>query len=167
MCIRDRQKAGRDYEGARKDHVTDYQALYNRVDLDLGTELSGNLPTTQRLHFCGEGVDDPSLAALMLQYSRYLTIAGSRPGSQALNLQGIWNDTPNPPWSSNYTNNINVEMNYWPCEVLGLPECHLPMMDLLTELADAGKQTAKEYYPMNGWVAHHNADPVSYTHLQK
>ena len=50
------------------------------------------------------------------------TIAGSRPGSQALNLQGIWNDTPNPPWSSNYTNNINVEMNYWPCEVLGLPE---------------------------------------------
>lgn len=152
------QKAGRDYEGARKDHVTDYQALYNRVDLDLGTELSGNLPTTQRLHFCGEGVDDPSLAALMLQYSRYLTIAGSRPGSQALNLQGIWNDTPNPPWSSNYTNNINVEMNYWPCEVLGLPECHLPMMDLLTELADSGKQTAKEYYHMNGWVAHHNAD---------
>ena len=91
------QKAGRDYEGARKDHVTDYQALYNRVDLDLGTELSGNLPTTQRLHFCGEGVDDPSLAALMLQYSRYLTIAGSRPGSQALNLQGIWNDTPIRP----------------------------------------------------------------------
>ena len=152
------QKAGRDYQGAMEAHLRDYQALYNRVDLDLGTQLTGNLPTTQRLRFCAEGVFDPSLAALMLQYSRYLTIAGSRPGSQALTLQGIWNDTPNPPWSSNYTNTINVEMNYGPCEVLGLPECHLPMMDLLTELADAGKQTAKEYYHMNGWVAHHNAD---------
>lgn len=146
------------YEAVKDRHISDYQSLYNRVDLDLGRELGGNLPTTQRLACGAGGVDDPSLAALLLQYSRYLTIAGSRPGTQALNLQGIWNDTPAPPWSSNYTNNINVEMNYWPCEVLGLPECHLPMMDLLTELSESGKQTAEGYYHMKGWVTHHNAD---------
>ncbi|MDU5289986.1 glycoside hydrolase family 95 protein [Eisenbergiella porci] len=146
------------YASIKNRHISDYQSLYNRLDLDLGRELSGNLPTTQRLAYCAEGVDDPSLAALLLQYSRYLTIAGSRPGTQALNLQGIWNDTPAPPWSSNYTNNINVEMNYWPCEALGLPECHLPMMDLLTELSESGKQTAEGYYHSRGWVTHHNAD---------
>lgn len=138
--------------------MEDYQSLYNRVDLDLGREWSGSLPLSGRLACCAKGVDDPSLAALFLQYSRYLTIAASRPGSQAMNLQGIWNDTVMPPWSSNYTNNINVEMNYWPCETLALSECHLPLMDLLTQLSEAGKRTAREYYHADGWVTHHNAD---------
>lgn len=145
-------------EKLKAEHIEDYRALYDRVDIDLGRELTGNLPTSSRLKYCAEGVDDPSLAALMLQYVRYLTIAGSRPGSQALNLQGIWNDTTMPPWSSNYTNNINVQMNYWPCEELGLPECHLPMMDLIGELSQNGRKTAEGYYHMGGWVTHHNAD---------
>ena len=149
---------GREPEALKKEHVEDYQSLYNRVDLDLEREWSGSLPLSGRLACCAKGVDDPSLAALFLQYSRYLTIAASRPGSQAMNLQGIWNDTVMPPWSSNYTNNINVEMNYWPCETLALSECHLPLMDLLTQLSEAGKRTAREYYHADGWVTHHNAD---------
>lgn len=146
------------YETVLAEHVKDYQELYNRVDLDLGEPLSEALPTTKRMAYCAEGVDDPSLYALYLQYSRYLIIAGSRPGSQALNLQGIWNDTTMPPWSSNYTNNINVEMNYWPAETGNLSECHLPMAELIRELSLAGTKTAKGYYHMNGWVTHHNAD---------
>lgn len=103
-------------------------------------------------------MDDPSLYGLYLQYFRYLIIAGSRPDSQALNLQGIWNDTVMPPWSSNYTNNINVEMNYWPAETGNLSECHLPLTDLLKELSVTGRQTAEGYYHMKGWVTHHNTD---------
>ena len=142
----------------KKEHLEDYRSLYDRLDIDLGPELSGSLPLSERLACCAKGVDDPSLAALYLQYSRYLTISASRPGSQAMNLQGIWNSSVMPPWSSNYTNNINVEMNYWPCETLALPECHLPLMDLLLELSEAGKKTAKEYYHSDGWVVHHNTD---------
>ena len=148
----------RDYGVLEGTHVTDYQALYGRMDLDLGRSVTGHMPTSQRLSICTQGVDDPTLSALALQYARYLTIASSRPGTQAANLQGIWNDTPVPPWSSNYTNNINVQMNYWPCESLALSECHLPLMDLVRELAQAGEETARGYYHMHGWVAHHNAD---------
>lgn len=108
--------------------------------------------------FSTGGVDDPSLYALYFQYARYLIISGSRPESQPLNLQGIWNDITMPPWSSNYTNNINVEMNYWLAEAGNLSECHLPLMRLIRELSIAGKQTAKEYYHSAGWVTHHNTD---------
>lgn len=142
----------------KEEHLSDYQALYGRVDLDLGEGLTGRTDTSRRMAYGAEGVDDPSLYALYLQYARYLIIAGSRPGTQPLNLQGIWNDTVSPPWSSNYTNNINVEMNYWSAEAGNLSECHLPLMDMIRELSDAGKKTAKSYYHSEGWVVHHNAD---------
>ena len=115
------------YEAFLEEHQADYRKLYDRVDVELGEDLSAGLPTSRRLDYGAEGVDDPSLYGLYLQYSRYLIIAGSRLDSQALNLQGIWNDTVMPPWSSNYTNNINVEMNYWPAETGNLSECHLPL----------------------------------------
>ncbi len=146
------------YEAFQEEHQRDYRKLYDRVDVDLGEDLSAGLPTSRRLAYGAEGVDDPSLYGLYLQYSRYLIISGSRPGSQALNLQGIWNDTVMPPWSSNYTNNINVEMNYWPAETGNLSECHLPLAELLKELSVAGRQTAEGYYHMKGWVTHHNTD---------
>ena len=148
----------RGIETFRKAHLADYQALYGRMSLDLGQPLTGALPTSQRMELCARGCDDPSLSALYLQYARYLTIAGSRPGTQPLNLQGIWNDRVSPPWSSNFTTNINVEMNYWPAEALGLAECHLPLMDMLQELSEAGRQTAEHYYHLSGWTAHHNVD---------
>ena len=140
------------------EHQKDYQTLYNRVDLDLGRDRGEKMATSQRMVFSTGGMDDPSLYALYFQYARYLIISGSRPESQPLNLQGIWNDITMPPWSSNYTNNINVEMNYWLAEAGNLSECHLPLMKLIRELSIAGKQTAKEYYHSAGWVTHHNTD---------
>jgi alpha-L-fucosidase 2 len=94
----------------------------------------------------------------MMQYTRCLLIASSRPGTQAANLQGIWNDLVRPPWSSNYTTNINLEMNYWGAVVPGLSECHEPLFDLVAEAAESGRRTAREWYGLDGWVAHHNLD---------
>jgi alpha-L-fucosidase 2 len=98
------------------------------------------------------------LLALYFQYGRYLLISSSRPGSQPANLQGIWNDQIRPPWSSNWTANINVQMNYWPAETCNLSECHEPLFDLIEGLSVTGAQTARENYGASGWVSHHNVD---------
>jgi alpha-L-fucosidase 2 len=140
-----------------EEHFDDYAPLYNRVTLDLGTSPATTLPTDERIRAFGSH-DDPALVTLLFQYGRYLLLAGSRPGSQALTLQGIWNDQIRPPWSSNYTININTQMNYWPAEVTNLAECHLPMIDLIEELSQTGTQTAAINYRCRGWVAHHNTD---------
>ena len=143
---------------ALRAHIAGYQALYGRVKLDLDEEITGALPTSQRFALNGGGVFDPSVGALAAQYARYLIISGSRPGTQAENLQGIWNASIQPPWSSNYTTNINVQMNYWPAEIFALSECHEPMFDLIRETAQSGERVARDYYHLDGWVAHHNVD---------
>lgn len=117
-----------------------------------------SFPTDERLAQYREGQTDPELEALLFQYGRYLMIAGSRPGTQALNLQGIWNPYIQPPWNSNYTTNINTEMNYWPAELCGLGECHEPLIDFITELSVAGSRTANIHYGARGWTVHHNTD---------
>ena len=104
------------------------------------------------------GHPDAALLALYAQYARYLLLSSSRSGGQPSNLQGIWNADVRPLWSCNWTANINVQMNYWPAEVGNLSECHLPLMDLITDLSEAGRGTAQAYYGCRRWVAHHNVD---------
>jgi alpha-L-fucosidase 2 len=126
------------------------------VSLDIGnlTEQSA-LPTDQRIEkYAGGG--DEALAALYFQFGRYLMIAGSRPGTQPLNLQGIWNEEIVPPWASAYTTNINAQMNYWPAEVTNLSECHEPLLRMIAELSITGAQVAHGMYRRPGWVVHHN-----------
>jgi alpha-L-fucosidase 2 len=139
------------------DHQADHRALFRRVDLDLGTSPAANQPTDERLARADKA-DDPQLAALTFHYGRYLLIASSRPGSQPANLQGIWNDRPEPPWGSKWTVNINTEMNYWPAELTNLSECHEPLFDLLDDIAVTGARVAREHYGARGWVLHHNTD---------
>ena len=139
-------------------HVSDHQSLFRRVELELGTPgAESRLPTDERVRRFAQ-TQDPQLAVLLFQYGRYLLIASSRPGTQPANLQGIWNDEVRPPWSSNYTININTQMNYWPAETTNLAECHLPLLDFLADLAENGRKTARTNYQAQGWVAHHNAD---------
>ncbi|MCB0801432.1 MAG: glycoside hydrolase family 95 protein, partial [Bacteroidales bacterium] len=138
-------------------HLIDYQSLFQRVVLDLGTTPAAALPTDERIRNFQTGVD-PALVTLLFQYGRYLLIASSRPGGQPANLQGIWNEMVRPPWSSNYTININTEMNYWPAEVTNLAECHEPLLDFLKGLSVNGAVTAPTNYGCRGWVAHHNSD---------
>ena len=103
-------------------------------------------------------MSDPGLEALYFQFGRYLLISGSRPGGPAVNLQGIWNPHLRPPWSSNYTVNINTEMNYWPAETTNLAECHEPLLRFIGDLAKTGAVTARHFYNCGGWCVHHNSD---------
>jgi alpha-L-fucosidase 2 len=114
-------------------------------------------PTDQRIRGFQQS-DDPQLVALLFQYGRYLLIACSRAGTQPANLQGIWNDQVRPAWSSNWTLNINTQMNYWPAEVTNLAECLQPLFDLIADLSVAGRATAETNYGCRGWTAHHNTD---------
>ena len=139
-------------------HVKDHAALYDRVELDLGGGEEALMPTDERLYAHENGAADPALYALYFNFGRYLTIASSREGTEATNLQGIWNDSIYPAWNSNYTININTEMNYWPTLKVGLPECQEPLLRLIRELAESGRRTAKAYYDAPGFVSHHNTD---------
>ena len=139
-------------------HLADHRSLFRRVRLDLGSPERDALPTDERLAAVRTGAVDPGLAATYFQYGRYLLIASSRPGGQPANLQGLWNDDVNPAWGSKYTININTEMNYWPAEVANLAECHEPLFDLLEELREPGRLTARVHYGARGFVAHHNTD---------
>ncbi len=150
------QVRGKSFDDLLARHVKDHRELYDRVELNVGAERE-DLPTDARLRQFQDG-NDPALAELVFQYGRYLMIAGSRPGTEALNLQGIWNREIRPPWSSNFTTNINTEMNYWPAETGNLSECHEPLFDLIRGLAESGKATASVNYGARGWCAHHNAD---------
>lgn len=138
-------------------HQSDYTALFARVSLDLGpSEYPADLPIDTRV--AEYGGKDSKLVELLFQYGRYLLISSSRPGTQAANLQGIWNKEVRPPWSSNYTLNINAEMNYWLAETCNLSECHQPLLDFTANLAQTGARTAEVNYGTRGWVAHHNSD---------
>ncbi len=140
------------------DHVADHQSLYDRVQLRLGTpQKSDSEPIDQRI-LGNAKQPDPNLSTLLFNYGRYLMIASSRPGSQPANLQGIWNDSLEPPWESKYTSNINVEMNYWLVDPCNLGECAQPLFDALKEVMQSGQVTAKEQYGAPGWVLHHNFD---------
>lgn len=151
------QIEGKSYEAARTAAISDYQSLFNRVGLKLGSGINELLPTDERLK-AAANTADPQLAALCFNFGRYVLIASSRPGTQPANLQGIWNDDMNPEWDSKYTININTEMNYWPVESANLSELSEPMIKMVKELTDQGSQVAKEHYGAGGWVCHQNTD---------
>lgn len=146
------------YEQLQSANVVDHQRLFRRVRLNLGKEKnSPPLPTDKRVAGMAANPDPPPLA-LYFNLGRYLLITSSRPGTQPANLQGIWNAEVRPPWSSNWTSNINVQMNYWPVETTNLSECHQPLFAMVTELSKNGAVTARINYGAKGWVSHHNID---------
>lgn len=141
-----------------KRHLTDHKSYFNRLRLDLGSDKRASVTTEKRLVNYQSGVSDKALPTLLFNFGRYLTIAGSRQGSQAMNLQGIWNNDFFPAWQSNYTVNINTEMNYFPTLAVGLTEMYEPLLSLIKELAVSGRITARMLYGADGWVCHHNTD---------
>jgi len=149
--------AGKTYQQVKAPHIAEYKKWFNTFSIVMGDSRKAALSTIDRLNNFVNG-DDPSFAALYVQYGRYLLISSSRPGTRPANLQGIWNDLINPPWGSKYTTNINAQMNYWPAELLNLSPMHEPLFDMISELAVTGTQTAKDHYNAPGWVLHHNTD---------
>lgn len=153
------QAQARDYHALLHDHVVEHAQWFGRVQLTLdGTPADvAALPTDERIKRFATA-PDPALAALFYQFGRYLLMASSRPGTEAANLQGIWNDNPNPWWDAKYTVNINLPMNYWPAETGNLSEMIGPLEKLVREVAVAGAETAREHWGARGWVLHQNTD---------
>lgn len=149
---------GRTVADLQQEHIADYRQYFNRVKLNLGTTAAVTAPTDQRLKAYSQGGEDPALEALYFQFGRYLLISCSRPGGIPANLQGIWNINQRPSWGSNFTTNINLEMNYWPAEPLGLSELTEPLLRFIGELKVTGSAIARNFYNMDGWAAHHNSD---------
>lgn len=154
--------SGSDYEFLKSNHEKEFSSLFNRVSFKLvdseADDSLYNIPTDKRLKLYSDGGKDVALETLYFNFGRYLLISSSRPGGSAMNLQGLWNKDFRPPWSSNYTININTEMNYWPAEVANLSELHQPLLEWIGSLSESGKATARDYYGTRGWVAHHNSD---------
>ncbi len=141
----------------RRESSTSHRELFQRVRLDLGATEVAAEPTNERIEKFATR-PDPHLVTRLFQYGRYLLISSSRGKCQPANLQGLWNDSDEPPWDSKYTVNINTKMNYWPSESTHLQETHEPLFAALRELAAAGAETAREHYRARGWVLHHNFD---------
>jgi alpha-L-fucosidase 2 len=139
-------------------HIKDYQNYFNRLSLTLTDKPAPDIPIDERLKLYKTGTSDLSLEELYFQFGRYLLISSSRPGGIPANLQGIWNNSTRPSWRSNYTTNINVEMNYWPAEQCNLSELTEPLIEQIKRWAINGTATAKNYYNMHGWAVHHNSD---------
>ncbi len=147
----------RDYETAKKEHVSFFRKYMDRVSLYLGDNKQSSITTDKRVEDFAQ-TNDAHLVATYFQFGRYLLICSSQPEGQPANLQGIWNDKLLPSWDSKYTCNINVEMNYWPAEVTNLSELNEPLFKMVKEVAESGKETAKIMYGADGWVLHHNTD---------
>ena len=154
------------YARLREAHVADYQKLFRRVTIDLnGADATGatNLPTDERLKAVMEGGNDLTLVSLYFQFGRYLMISSSRPGDMPANLQGLWADTFQPPWSSDYHANINLQMIYWPVEAANISECFEPLDRYIAFLTGPGAKTAKVHYNARGWTVHTLANAWGFT----
>ena len=150
--------SARPYAELKARHMTDHQRFFRRAEIRLGDDANAVVPTDKRVQHIKDGGEDVGLLPIYFQFGRYMLISSSRPGTLAANLQGIWNESVDPPWGSKYTVNINTEMNYWLAERANLADLHLPMFDLQDTTRGPGAVTAKKYYGARGFVVHHNTD---------
>jgi alpha-L-fucosidase 2 len=154
----------RSYNDLMKEHVADYQNLFNRVAFQLDGSPSGeNKPTNERLINHAVTHNDRALEVLYFQHARYLAISSSRPGCLPMTLQGKWNHSNRPPWASDYHTNINLQMLYWPVEATNLSECALPLADYTKSLDEPGKLAAKEHFGARGWTVNTMNNAFGYT----
>ena len=146
------------FKQLKKDHIADYQKLFNRVSFALNDPDTLNIPTNQRLEQIKKGATDDHLTELYFQFGRYLLISSSRSGGLPANLQGIWNEMLSPPWNSDYHLNINLQMNYWPALVTNLAETQQPFFEFVDDLREIGSKIASEVYGCRGFVGPGNTD---------
>lgn len=155
--------AAKGFESLAIDHIVEWRGLPQGTTLSLPATAQSKKPTDVRLVEFKAGADDPTLASLYLRYAWYLLVSSSRPGTLPANLQGLWNNHIKAPWNADYHININMQMNYWPAEVMGLSWCHEPLFDFVEALAERGSETAKRLYGARGWLAHHTSDAWAFT----
>ena len=144
------------FDALRKEHVQNYQNLFNRLDLDVGQTPGPalRLPTNQRLQAYKEKKPDPDLEELIFQYARYLMLSSSRPGTMPANLQGLWNQSNNPPWRCDYHTDVNIQMNYWFVDAANLSECFGPLAEWVNSIRGVRKDETKAAFKTRGWLTH-------------
>jgi alpha-L-fucosidase 2 len=159
-CAKYLAAASKPYDVLLTRHVEDYRSYFDRAEIQLldSSDALANVATDKRIQKIKAGGEDVHFLPTYFQYGRYMLISSSRPGTLAANLQGIWNESLDPPWGSKYTVNINAEMNYWIAERTNLSDLHTPLFDLIDSTRAAGAVTAKKYYNARGFVVHHNTD---------
>lgn len=155
-CAKTLSVIERDYETLKGRHTRDYTGIYGRQSLRLYT--GDEREVKDLLEIARQGLPCPGLCELIYNYGKYLMISASRQGGQAMNLQGIWNDSPRPPWSSNYTVNINTQMNYWGMSRSNLADCAEPYVRLVREVMERGRETARVNLGCEGFCCNHNVD---------
>lgn len=147
------------YKNLKNRHVNEYKKYFDRVELEIAGEDYSFYPIDKRIENAAAGIVDNQLVTLLFDFGRYLTISSSIEGTQPMNLQGIWNQHMIAPWHSNYTMNINAQMNYWPTETVNLPECHMPFLNMLKEFSEKGNN-----FGLNGWMSWHTSDIWRFNH---
>ncbi|MFC4530777.1 glycosyl hydrolase family 95 catalytic domain-containing protein [Sphaerisporangium dianthi] len=156
----------RAYADLRAEHVADHRSLFGRVRLDVGGDAAACPPPTDQAlaAYGGGGSGDRALETLLFAYGRYLLIACSREDSPLpAGLQGLWNDSPAPPWNRDRHTNVSVQMNYWPAEVTALGECAVPLLRFVDALRTPGRITAATMFGSSGWVVHSSTNPFGFT----
>lgn len=144
------------YDELKKRHIKDFSELYNRQCISFNSDT--DIPADELIKSVKEGADEKPLCELLYNYGKYMIISGSRRGGQPLNLQGIWNHSVRPPWSSNYTVNINTQMNYWGASRSGLSDCIEPLIQMVYDALNTGRKTAQINYGFRGLACNHNVD---------
>ena len=144
---------GYSFDELMRRHTEAYRKQYSRVRLHIDGAVYSDVPTDKRIQNAANGTVDNGLTVMLFDYARYLLISCSQEGGQPANLQGIWTKDIISPWNSSYTVNINTEMNYWAAEQINLPECHMPLLTMIKELAARGN-----YFGLKGWCCSHNTD---------
>ncbi len=152
-----------DFESLKQTHLDDYCPLFNRLGLELKGISRDDVPTDERIKNYHSGQEDMGLEVLFFQYARYLMLSASRPGTMPMHLQGKWNHSTRPPWACDYHTNINLQMLYWPAEVLNLSECHLPLFDYMKGLMEPGRKAASAFFGARGWIVNTMNNAYGYT----
>lgn len=149
------------FEDVLTRHIGDYKPIFDRVKLNFdGAEFNSSETTDAMIRNYGKGTpQDKYLEALYFQYGRFLLIASSRTPCVPANLQGLWNDKLKAPWHGSYTTNINLEENYWLCDVTNMSEMFDPLVGFVRNLSVNGRASAWNYYGVDkGWSCGHNTD---------
>src|SRR3984893_14301032 len=142
--------SARAYEELKTRHVADHQRYFRRAEIRLGENKNAAVPTDKRVQHIKDGGEDVGLLPIYFQFGRYMLISSSRPGTLAANLQGIWNESVDPPWGSKYTININTQMNYGLANRANLADLNAPLFDLIDNARPSGAITAQRYYKARG-----------------
>lgn len=149
--------ASRPYDELKREHVADFKAIFDRMDIDLGRPTTDANTTDEMFAEAHKGLSNPAFDALFFKYGRYMQISSSRENSPLpSNLQGIWNDNLacNMPWTCDYHLDINIQQNYWSANIANMAETNAPLFTYIGLLAKYGSVTARKMYGCGGWVAH-------------